>query len=88
MTSPLSRDAAETLALRALAHVAADADLGPRFLDLTGIDIATLRARAGKPDVLAATLAFLDGHEPTLVATAHALDVTPATLAAAHRVLA
>lgn len=85
---PASRDAAETLALRALAHVAGDAELGPRFLDLTGLDVATLRARAGEADVLAAVLGFLDAHEPSLVATAHALDVAPAALAAAHRALA
>jgi hypothetical protein len=81
------REAAETLALRALAHVAGDADLGPRFLDLTGLDVATLRARAGEDDILAAVLGFLDAHEPSLIATAHALDVPPAALVAAHRSL-
>ena len=83
-----ARDAAETLALRALAFVAGDPDLGPRFLDLTGLDVATLRARAGEPDILAAVLGFLDSHEPNLIATAHALDVPPAALVAAGRVLA
>jgi hypothetical protein len=82
------REAAETLALRALAYVVGDADLGARFLDLTGLDVATLRARAGEPDILAAVLGFLDAHEPNLIATAHALDVAPAALVAAHRVLA
>lgn len=84
---PPSRDAAETLALRALAFVAGDADLGPRFLELTGLDVATLRARAAEPDMLAAVLGFLDSHEPSLVAAADALDVAPATLAAAQRTL-
>ena len=89
MPSPtLSSDAAATLALRALAHVAGDADLGPRFLDLTGLDVATLRARAGETDVLAAVLGFLDGHEPSLIATAVALDVDPAELVRAQAVLA
>ncbi len=81
-------DAAETLALRALAHIVGDADLGPRFLDLTGLDVATLRARAGTRPVLAAALAFLDGHEPSLIATATALEVKPVALVAAHRTLA
>ena len=81
-------DDAETLALRALAHIAGDADLGPRFLDLTGLDVATLRARAGTRDVLAAALGFLDSHEPSLVATADAIGVKPAALVAAHRALA
>lgn len=80
-------DSAATLALRALAHIAGDADLGPRFLDLTGLDVATLRSRAAEPDLLAAALGFLEAHEPSLVATAAALDVAPAALAAAHRTL-
>ncbi len=84
---PAARETAETLALQALAHIAGDADLGPRFLDLTGLDVATLRARAGEPDVLAAVLGFLAGHEPSLVETAHALKVTPEALVRAQQVL-
>jgi len=83
-----SFDDASTIALRALAHIVGDPDLGPRFLDLTGLDVATLRTRAGEPDVLAAALGFLESHEPSLIATAHALDVQPAALVAAHVVLA
>jgi hypothetical protein len=75
----------ETLALHALAWIIGDDVLRPRFLDLTGIDAPTLRARAGERDLLAATLGFLVAHEPTLVAAAAALDVSPAQLvAAAH----
>ena len=82
-----TREAAETLALHALAHIVGDADLGPRFLDLTGLDVATLRERAGERDVLAAALGFLDSHEASLVATAAALSVAPEALVAAHRTL-
>ena len=70
-----------TLALRALAHVAGDDDLGPRLLEITGVDPATLRARAGEPALLAAVLGFLTAHEPSLIETAAALDVTPQRLA-------
>lgn len=87
MTTPPS-DAAAILALRALAHIAGDPDLGPRFLDLTGLDVATLRAHAGEPEVLGAALGFLEAHEPSLVATAAALDVKPSALIDAHRMLA
>lgn len=83
-----SHDAAETLALRALGHVAGDPELGPRFLDLTGLDVATLRARAGTPDVLAAVLGFLASHEASLVATALALEVKPDALIRAQAALA
>jgi hypothetical protein len=78
---------AEVLALGALAHVVADADLGPRFLAVTGLDPASLRARAGEPGLLAALLAFLAAHEADLLATAAALGVPPAALAAAARTL-
>lgn len=81
-----SSEGAETLALRALAYVAGDAELGPRLLDLTGLDADGLRARAADPEVLAATLQFLAAHEPSLIACAAALDVRPAALIEAeHR---
>jgi hypothetical protein len=80
----MPRVEAETIALRALAHVVADADLGPRLLDVTGLQIADLRARAADPALLAATLAFLEAHEPSLTACARALDLKPDMLIAAH----
>ncbi len=72
----------DTLLLRALAHIVADAALRERFLALTGLDPATLRARAGEADVLAAVAAFLAGHEPDLLAVAAALGVEPGALCA------
>jgi len=86
-TSPSNRDDAETLALRALAHIAGDSDLGPRFLDLTGLDVAGLRARVGEPGLLAAALGFLEAHEPSLIAVATSLGVKPTALTDAHRAL-
>lgn len=78
---------AETLGLRALAYVIGDPDLGPRFLSVTGLDVETLRTRAGDPALLGATLSFLDQHEPNLLACAEALDVRPEELVAAGRAL-
>ncbi|MEI6485287.1 MAG: DUF3572 domain-containing protein [Sphingomonadales bacterium] len=75
------------LALQALAHVAGDEDMGPRFLALTGMDVGELRAQAGQPATLAALLDFLMANEPDLVATAEAIGVTPDTLAKAARKL-
>jgi hypothetical protein len=72
--------APEVLALQALAHVAGDPDLGPRFLALSGLDAAGLRASAGDPTVLAALIEFLSGREADLVATADAIGVTPVQL--------
>lgn len=72
----------DILLLRALAHIVADERLRDRFLALTGLDAATLRARAGESDVLAAVAAFLAGHEPDLLVVAAALGVEPAALCA------
>ncbi len=78
---------AETLGLRALAYVIGDADLGPRLLSVTGLDVQTLRQRAGDPALLGAVLTFLEQHEPDLIACAAALEVKPEALVAARRIL-
>lgn len=69
------------LALRALAAILSDEARAARFLDLTGYDPATLRARAGEPDVANAVSQFLQGHEPDLLAVADGLGVKPEALA-------
>lgn len=76
------------LALQALAHVAGDDGMGPRFLALTGMDVAELRAKAGEPATLVALLDYLMANEPDLVATAEAIGVKPEQLAGAARALA
>lgn len=80
--------APELIGLQALAHVAGDPDLGPRFLALSGIDVETLRSRAGDPVVLAAVIDFLTGREADLVACAEAIGVKPQALANAGIALA
>ncbi len=66
----MNPDEAETLALAALAATLTDERRAQRFLELTGLDAVELRARAGERSLLAATLAFLEAHEPDLVAVA------------------
>ena len=75
------------LGLQALGHVAGDPDLGPRFLALSGLDSAGLRAGAGEPALLAAVIDFLCARESDLVACAEAMAVTPAALVAAGAAL-
>jgi hypothetical protein len=75
---------AEALALQALVWTLGDPARASRLLDLTGLDPSELRARAGDPSLLAATLGFLESHEPDLIACADALDVKPAALVAAR----
>lgn len=75
------------LALQALAHVAGDEAMGPRFLALTGMDVAELRAKAGQPATLMALLDYLMANEADLLATADAIGVKPDALALAARKL-
>jgi len=72
------------LALHALAWTLGEPTRAARLLGLTGLDGEALRMRAGDPAVLAAVLAFLEAHEPDLLACAAALDATPQALVAAR----
>lgn len=78
-----NKDAA-ILALQALTWVISDETRASRFLALTGVDPADLRAHAGQPAFLAQILAHLESYEPDLVACADALDVSPAALVTAR----
>ena len=82
---PTTNDA-EALALAALAATLTDERRARRFLDLTGLEVDELRSRAvsGDRTLLAATLAFLESHEPDLVAVAESIGAAPATLVAAR----
>ncbi|HEY0706896.1 MAG TPA: DUF3572 family protein [Polyangia bacterium] len=75
---------AEALALQALAATLTDERRARRFLDLTGMDSDELRARAGEKSLLAALLAFLEGHEPDLLAVAQTIGIKSETLIAAR----
>jgi hypothetical protein len=75
------------LALTALAATLGDERRAQRFLDLTGIGTDELRARAGDPLLLVALIAFLEAHEPDLIAVAGDIGVKPETLIAARRAL-
>ncbi|TNF64407.1 MAG: DUF3572 family protein [Rhodobacteraceae bacterium] len=54
-----AQDAAETLALQALAWLVGNDDLLPAFLNATGASEADLRARAGEAEFLGSVLDFL-----------------------------
>lgn len=75
------------LALQALAATLADERRADRLLALTGLDAEGLRARLGDSSLLAQLLAFLESHEPDLLAVAAELDVDPASLVAARQAL-
>jgi len=77
----------ETLALLALAHIAGDEALFARFFALSGLDQASLRARAAEPSVLGGVLDFVMGDERLVVALAEAFDVPADAFARARRKL-
>lgn len=74
---------AEALAVSALAFVAGDPVLLPRFLALTGIEAPAIRQAAREPGFLAGVLRFVLAHEPTLLAFADHAGVNPASVGAA-----
>jgi len=87
MLSPHTNDSptdAETLGLAALAATLTDERRAERFLNLTGLSPDGIRQRVGEPSLLAACLAFLEAHEPDLLAVAEAVGVKPETLVAAR----
>ena len=75
------------IALAALAATLSDERRAQRFLDLTGIGTEELRRRADDPVLLASLLAFLEAHEPDLVAVAQAIAIEPQALVAARHQL-
>jgi len=85
---PIDAGEAEALAVRALAFIAGDERLLPRFLALSGIAPEEVRRAAGEPGSLAGVLGFLAAHEPDLIAFAQSEAVAPEVVARAYRVLA
>ena len=51
-----------------------------RFLSITGLSPDGIRDSLGDRHMLAACLAFLENHEPDLIAVAQAIGVKPETL--------
>ena len=82
-----AREAAEHLAIQALTFIGSDPTELGRFLALTGIGPAELRAAAHEPDFLVGVLDHILGYEPLLLAFAKDADVKPATVAQAREAL-
>ena len=78
---------AESLAIQALGFVAADPELLPRFLAITGIEAHSIRQAAGEPGFLAGVLNFILAHEPTLMRFSEETGIPPARVGAALRAL-
>ncbi|WP_420962327.1 DUF3572 domain-containing protein [Brucella sp. IR073] len=76
----IKADAAQAIAIQALAFLAQDDELLPRFLALSGIRAEDIRAAAREPGFLAGVLQFYLGHEPTLLRFCEASGNQPADL--------
>ncbi|NVP54552.1 DUF3572 domain-containing protein [Mycoplana rhizolycopersici] len=78
---------AESTAVSVLAWLAGEPEHFSRFLSLTGMAPADLRAAAGNRSFLAGLVEFLMGHEPTLMAFCAATETKPETVVRAHAML-
>jgi hypothetical protein len=78
---------AETLALQALGHLAGAQEDFDRFLAISGLDAASLRARAVEPEVLVGVLDFLLRNEGLLIDFCEAASVPAKDVHMAHHVL-
>ncbi|MHA1189454.1 MAG: DUF3572 family protein [Alphaproteobacteria bacterium] len=67
----------DTVAIAALATIAADPQMLNRFLALTGHQGGDIRKAAQEPEFLAGVLHFTAEHEPVLLAAAASLGLTP-----------
>jgi Protein of unknown function (DUF3572) len=80
-------DSAQSLAVSALAFIAADSDRLSRFLNLTGLGPDNLRTAAADPAFLGSVLDYLVADEALLVEFAADSGLKPEAVARAHAVL-
>ena len=78
---------AEALALQALTFLLSDTQRLSRFLALTGIGPADIRAAAATSDLQVATLEYLLSDESLLLMFCQGAGIDPAIIAPAHDVL-
>lgn len=83
----MSRDAAEEMAIAALAFLADDPERLSRFLALSGLSADSLRQAAAAPGFLAAVLDHLESDDRLLVAFAEMQNCDPTRIGAARALL-
>ena len=80
-------DSARSLAVSALAFIAADSDRLTRFLNLTGLGPDNLRTAAADPAFLSSVLDYLVADEELLVAFAADVGLKPEVVVRAYSIL-
>jgi len=78
------RDAAESIAVQALAYLAADEERLGRFLALSGLETADIRAAASQLGFLAGVLDHIASDEALLTGFAQEIDLGPTDVMRAH----
>jgi hypothetical protein len=71
-------------ALAALGWIVADQERCDRMMAMTGLTPDDLRQRVADPQLLAAILAFMEAHEPDLIACSEATGFRPEQFVRAH----
>ena len=84
---PISPDKASELAVQALTFIAADRVLFDRLLAVTGLDVSSMRQAAATRGFLPGVLDFVLAHEPTLIAFADDVGVSPESVVSARNAL-
>jgi len=87
-TSAGSREAAESIAIQALNFLATEPARLARFLVVSGLEPASIRAAAAEPGFLAGVLEHLGADEALLVAFAAEAGIAPAEVDRARAALA
>ncbi|MGD0190716.1 MAG: DUF3572 family protein [Rhizomicrobium sp.] len=87
MTSSKQTDAAETLALEALAWLAGSETELSRFIEISGIDAGEIRSRAHEAAMLRSVLDFVLSEDERLLAFCAAENLEPKDVHMARHVL-
>src|SRR6202451_50980 len=82
-----TREAAEMLAIQALAFIAEESDRLSAFLAVTGLAPEQIRESAREPGFLAGVLEHMLGDENLLIAFADSAGIDPAEIARARQAL-
>ena len=85
---PLTREQAEGLAIQALTYIAGDGERLGRFLAVTGIGPAEIRAAAREPGFLAGVLEYMASDELLISAFAGENGLSPADIERSRTALA
>lgn len=83
----MNNDEAEAIAVDALTFISADATRLARFLDLSGLTPASIRAAAHDAGFLLGVLDYINADEALLRSFADTIGINPSTVEKAHSAL-